>query len=155
MATVDYAHVRNSTSILEGGQIAIAIKIGKIVLDIIDLLQFDIFILSLLEYSNSIRQSVQYSMSFSSLDACQSGDIDKLKVLLNSGLNPNGIVEGRTPLTLAAYHGQEGAVCYLLDHGASVDRKDGWGEQRSTKPVRWDTQPLYRHCCSKERISSV
>ena len=29
MATVDYAHVRNSTSILEGGQIAIAIKIGK------------------------------------------------------------------------------------------------------------------------------
>ena len=66
-------------------------------------------------------------MSFSLLNACQSGDIDRLKVLLNSGLNPNGIVEGRTPLTLAAYHGQEGAVCYLLDHGASVDRKDGWG----------------------------
>ena len=52
--------------------------------------------------------------------AAKSGDLPRLRMLLDAGFDPNGRRgSGKTPLMLAAQYGQEGAVRILLARGAN------------------------------------
>lgn len=62
------------------------------------------------------------------LYAASQGDLDELRVVLATGVEPNEAdYDGRTALHLAASEGHADAVRYLLDAGADPDATDRWG----------------------------
>ncbi|NEZ03425.1 ankyrin repeat domain-containing protein [Wenzhouxiangella sp. XN201] len=59
------------------------------------------------------------------LSAARSGDLGELYSALENGANPNVIgPNGRTPLHLAAWHGQRSAARALLSSGANPNQTD-------------------------------
>ncbi|UZR93925.1 ankyrin repeat domain-containing protein [Chondrinema litorale] len=62
-------------------------------------------------------------------DACRTGDIDKIKIILNAF--PEAVkvqdAKGFSPLMLAVYNGQEEATEFLLKSGADADQPDASG----------------------------
>jgi ankyrin repeat protein len=68
--------------------------------------------------------------------ACINGSAAMIKLLLDSGADPNGAVllNGETPLMMAARTGNPGAVKVLLDTGALVNAKE---TLRGTTPLMW------------------
>ena len=50
--------------------------------------------------------------------ACREGDLEKVKELLERGVDVNSV------LLEATYHGQISIVIFLLDHGANIDYCD-------------------------------
>jgi ankyrin repeat protein len=68
---------------------------------------------------------------FSALQsACQEGQIDRVRELLDQGVDQNtdpGMPRGMTPLMLAAWQGHDEIVRLLVDRGAKIDYQDGDG----------------------------
>ena len=63
-------------------------------------------------------------------DAAATGDLEKLKRLVEGGYNVNQKDRRqRTPLIWAAEVGHPDCVEYLLKNGAQVDLKDEWGSK--------------------------
>ncbi|OQB68781.1 MAG: Phosphocholine transferase AnkX [Spirochaetes bacterium ADurb.Bin133] len=62
-------------------------------------------------------------------EAAKKGDVETLKMLIESGFDVNELSTwaSETPLMKAAYHGKLNAVKYLLDNGADVKMKDERG----------------------------
>lgn len=62
-------------------------------------------------------------------EAAQKGNVETLKILLESGFDVNELSKwsNETPLMKAAYYGKLNAVKYLLDNGADVKLKDDRG----------------------------
>ena len=62
------------------------------------------------------------------MDAINSGDIDRVKELLDSGVDPNIVEEnGYTALTLASLYGCAEIVRLLVDSKADPNIQDKWG----------------------------
>lgn len=59
--------------------------------------------------------------------AIKKGDIEKLKELLASGVNPNEKRGQKTPLMVAAHTTNTEAVTLLLEKGAELEAKDSQG----------------------------
>jgi ankyrin repeat protein len=51
---------------------------------------------------------------------CDLGNCEMLKALLSKGANVDSLSDTGTPLHVAAYCKQDGAMKILLDHGADV-----------------------------------
>ena len=62
------------------------------------------------------------------IDAVQNGDIDRVRELLDSGINPNIIKYGQTPLKLASRYGSSDVVRLLLEHDANPNIRDNNGD---------------------------
>ena len=61
-------------------------------------------------------------------DACERGNLDKVKRFIEKGYDVNGKTRGflgRTPLMYVADEGRFDVAKYLIDHGADVGKKDG------------------------------
>jgi len=76
-------------------------------------------------------------------DACNRGDLGKIRTLAEQGVNLNGqcqwAVIGMTPLTCAAQRGRFDVVQWLLDNGADVNLKDKNGHSPLFAAVRCPT----------------
>ncbi len=65
--------------------------------------------------------------SYSIHDACHSGNLEEIKLLIEGGANVDETDDGYTPLHRAAYRGDSGVAELLLEFGASVDKADNQG----------------------------
>jgi ankyrin repeat protein len=62
------------------------------------------------------------------MDAAASGQLDKIRSLLDKGVDVNGMdLHGRTPLMQAAVAGHAGTVRLLIQRGADVNRRNHYG----------------------------
>lgn len=61
------------------------------------------------------------------LNATRQGDLATMRKLLSAGADPNGQVDGDTPLVVAATRRDSEPVSLLLESGADVDRPDAIG----------------------------
>lgn len=62
--------------------------------------------------------------------ASRNGDIDRVRALLDAGVDPNadpGMPHGMSPLMLAAWQGHAEVARLLIERGADVHREDGDG----------------------------
>lgn len=78
------------------------------------------------------------------ISASENGDIEKVRELLKSGVNPNVKDEGETPLMLAAIHGHVEIAEMLLGACANPDEQDNegrtallWSGYKEQHEVAW------------------
>nr|MDT0252022.1 ankyrin repeat domain-containing protein [Endozoicomonas sp.] len=60
--------------------------------------------------------------------AAESGDVDRVKLFLRAGLDPDNYMPGRTPLGVAVAKGHSQVVNVLINHGVNLNKRDfaGW-----------------------------
>jgi len=61
------------------------------------------------------------------VDAIRRGDAEEVRELLMSGVSPNSLYRGWSPLHWASQWGRHGIVRTLLESGARVDKRDANG----------------------------
>lgn len=62
-------------------------------------------------------------------DACVNGDVDKLLLLIQQGVDVSiNLDYGTTGLHMAAFRGHSAICLTLIDHGAEVNPRGDWGE---------------------------
>lgn len=95
-------------------------------------------ILSLgLAYDNSSKLLIKAVATWKGVDSaseiltnlCQSGDKQAAKLLLDKGVSPDSSRAAASPLHVACIHGHLAVAKLLLQHGASLDKRDSrWGQ---------------------------
>ena len=69
-----------------------------------------------------MREEMDIQDSF--LEACQEGDIEKVKFLLEKGVDIEAKDDGNTPLIYASFNGNIEVVKFLLEKGVNIEAKD-------------------------------
>ena len=61
------------------------------------------------------------------IKACEDGDLEKVKSLIEKGIDINLEYDNWTPLTKASGEGYLDIFKYLLENGAEIDKENGYG----------------------------
>lgn len=69
--------------------------------------------------------------------AARSGRVDAMAYLHARGANLDSAPYQATPLAQAVLNGHLEAIGWLLDHGADIDKKSGYGEPRAATPLHF------------------
>ena len=72
------------------------------------------------------------------IQAAKKGNLNRVKELLNQGVNVNGLKGGYIPLHIAIVHGHLPVVKLLLNRGAKVNSRDGYGYQSIHRAAEFD-----------------
>ncbi len=69
--------------------------------------------------------------------AARSGHVEAMAVLHDRGANLDSAPYQATPLVQAVLNGRLDAINWLLDHGADINKKSGYGEPTSATPLHF------------------
>jgi hypothetical protein len=77
--------------------------------------------------------------------AARSGRIEAMALLFERGADLDSAPYQATPLTQAVLNGHLDSIGWLLDHGADINKKSGYGEPKGATPLHfaaaWGGQP--------------
>ncbi len=83
--------------------------------------------------SDDPQQVLDEALNF----AARSGRIEAMALLFERGADLDSAPYQATPLTQAVLNGHLDAIDWLLDHGADINKKSGYGEPKSATPLHF------------------
>ena len=65
-------------------------------------------------------------------EACRQGQVDQVETLLETGANPDCVIDGQTALHVAMKHKKPKCVAKLVQYGADIDipNSDGYSPRQ-------------------------